>query len=213
MPSGIYKRTEETRKKMSERMKKNPINYWQGKKRSTEDILKMSLSHKGKLTGDKNPSKRPEVRLKISQAKKGVKLSEQAKRNIALGCIGRKQSPETIEKRVSHFRGEKSHFWRSGITPINLKIRGSIEYKLWRISIFTKDNFTCKKCNDDAGGNLVAHHILNFTSHKELRFAINNGITLCVNCHNKFHKIYGTRNNTHKQVEKYLNGKTENIIG
>lgn len=79
--------------------------------------------------------------------------------------------------------GEKSHLWKGGITPINHKIRTSLEYKLWRESVFTRDNFTCIWCGDKTSGNLNADHIKPFAYFPELRFAIDNGRTLCIDCH------------------------------
>jgi len=51
---------------------------------------------------------------------------------------------------------------------------------------------------------LEAHHIKNFADNPELRFAVNNGITLSKKAHREFHKIYGTRNNNKKQLDKFL---------
>jgi hypothetical protein len=47
------------------------------------------------------------------------------------------------------------------------------------INIFKRDFFTCKIKNEDCRGRIEAHHILGWTKHKELRYNINNGITLC----------------------------------
>lgn len=37
---------------------------------------------------------------------------------------------------------------------------------------------------------MEVHHIKNFSEFPELRFAIDNGITLCKQAHKKFHTIY-----------------------
>ena len=74
--------------------------------------------------------------------------------------------------------------WRGGITPINEKIRKSIEYKLWRKSVFERDDYTCVWCGQK-GGKLNADHIKPFAYFPELRFAIDNGRTLCIDCHKK----------------------------
>ena len=79
--------------------------------------------------------------------------------------------------------GENNSNWKGGITPLNLKIRHSREYKLWRKAIFERDNYTCIWCGDKKGGNLNADHIKPFALFPELRFAIDNGRTLCELCH------------------------------
>lgn len=82
-------------------------------------------------------------------------------------------------------RGKKSVNWKGGITPWHETIRSSMEYKLWRKSVFERDNWTCQECGDNKGGNLQAHHIKPFSSNPELHFAIDNGLTLCIRCHAK----------------------------
>jgi len=79
-------------------------------------------------------------------------------------------------------RGELHPNWKGGITPINLKIRMGLDYKIWRHAVFTRDNFTCVNCGQ-VGGALHADHIKMFAFHPELRFAIDNGRTLCKKCH------------------------------
>jgi hypothetical protein len=80
--------------------------------------------------------------------------------------------------------GERSYFWKGGITPINLKIRMLAEYKLWRTAVYERDNYTCIWCGQ-RGKELNADHIKPFSLYPELRFAIDNGRTLCISCHKK----------------------------
>jgi len=80
--------------------------------------------------------------------------------------------------------GENSIWWKGGITPINEAMRKGTEYKQWRLSVFKRDNYTCQICSI-RGGKLQADHIKPFSLFKELRFDINNGRVLCVDCHKK----------------------------
>lgn len=63
--------------------------------------------------------------------------------------------------------------------------RNSSKYKKWRLSVFRRDGFTCKKCGEDRSGFLQAHHIYPQRDFHELVYNINNGITLCIECHKK----------------------------
>lgn len=82
--------------------------------------------------------------------------------------------------------------------------RKYVEYYEWRRYIYEKDNYTCRCCGDSKGGNLVAHHILNYSEHDELKTDIKNGITLCKTCHKDFHDTYGYKNNNEEQLNEYI---------
>lgn len=71
-----------------------------------------------------------------------------------------------------------------GLTPISMRIRKSKEYIKWYKNIFRRDQYTCQICGE-VGGTLNAHHIRKFSKYIEHRFELNNGITLCKNCHYK----------------------------
>ncbi len=49
---------------------------------------------------------------------KGVPMSEKSKRKVS-------------KNRKGKYCKEEHHCWKGGITPINEKIRKSVEYKLW----------------------------------------------------------------------------------
>lgn len=94
-------------------------------------------------------------------------------------------------------RGENNGQWKGGITPIHGRIRNSHEYKLWRRAVYERDKYTCVWCGDNRGGNLEADHIKPFADYPELRFAIDNGRTLCKSCHQKT-DTYGGKYNRKK---------------
>lgn len=82
--------------------------------------------------------------------------------------------------------------------------RKYVEYYEWRRYVYEKDNYTCRCCGDSKGGNLVAHHILNYSEHDELKTDIKNGITLCKTCHKDFHDTYGYKNNNEEQLNEFI---------
>lgn len=166
----------ETKKKISEALKgiKNP-NY--GKHRTEETKKKISESHKGIKASKK-------TKMMMSKMRKGNKIKEETKRKLS-----------------ESLRGEKCHLWKGGITQINLLIRQGFKYRQWRSDIFTRDDFTCQECGQ-WGGRLHAHHIKSFSSilqyyeittleealDCEELWNINNGVTLCKECHKRLHK-------------------------
>jgi len=186
----------ETRKKMSEAKKGKP-SVMLGKKHSEE--TKMMISEKSKLQWS-NPEFRDRMRK--------VKLA-----NPTRYWLGKKRpSPneETKNKmRETHLRigtkppvrcGEKNNKWKGGISRGYKTGYYSTEYKKWRRDVFVRDEFTCQECKRN-GGYLTAHHIKSFAKFPDLRFEINNGVTLCEECHSKTDNYRG-RNNTKGRVNK-----------
>lgn len=132
---------------------------------------------KRKLTRIRNNSDK-----KLSEKYKGMKLTPEWIANRTKSQRGLKRSPET-KKRISEaHKGSKAYWWKGGVTPLNKIIRRSAEYKLWRESVFKRDDWTCVWCKK-RGGVLNVDHIKRFSDFPELRFAIDNGRTLCVDCH------------------------------
>jgi hypothetical protein len=120
-----------------------------------------------------------EINEKISRSKKGISVSPytQFKKGQVSLWKGKKR-PE--------WSGMNHPSWKGGVTPINEKIRKSIEYKDWRTKVFKRDNYTCQMCG--IRGNktyLNADHIKPFAIFPELRFELENGRTLCKYCHRK----------------------------
>ena len=209
MPKGIYERTKEHKLKLSEahkgrkvsketkrKLSENSTKFWLGKKMSRESRKKMSEAKKGKpswnkgLKGVQKCSK--ETREKMSKAKTGNKYS-----------LGKYHSKETRIKMSETHKGDKAPNWKGGITAENDIIRAGVEYRLWREAVFARDNWICQKTGIK-GGKLRCHHIQNFSDNEDLRFAIDNGITLSEKAHKEFHRRYGIKNNNQQQLNEFL---------
>jgi len=117
--------------------------------------------------------------------------------------IGRICPEEVKEKIGKAQRGNLGNSWRGGVSSENEIMRKRRNFRIWREAIFKRDNFSCQKCKA-SGGYLHPHHINNFAEYIDLRFSIDNGITLCKKCHLEFHKKYGFRNNTKEQIMDFL---------
>lgn len=61
----------------------------------------------------------------------------------------------------------------------------------WSYLVGCRDNFTCRICSDDQETvDIRSHHIEGFAFNRELRFDVANGVTLCVTCHDLYHKTF-----------------------
>ncbi len=152
-----------------------------------------------------------EWKQKISQAKKGTEFSDKHKEKLRKAQTGKKLSFKTRKKLSEIRKGKNCNFWKGGITSENLIIRMSVEFRLWREAVFQRDNWTCQRCKSK-NKRLHPHHIYNFSQYPKLRFIVNNGITLCINCHREFHKIYGVKNNTKEQLRVFLQIPSQTVV-
>lgn len=116
-----------------------------------------------------------------------------------------KQNMREARKRNPRY-GENTSCWRGGTTSLNHKLRNLLQYRQWRSDVFTRDNYTCQTC-DKRGVRLQADHIKRFidiireyniksseeaVTCEEL-WNINNGRTLCIECHRKT-ETFGNKN-------------------
>lgn len=195
-----------------------------GLKKTIETAKRADEQQRRKMSGVNSPmygrKVSNETRMKISKARKGIKLGRISNPNDKRLTPEFKQRISERVRKLGLWKGNKNprHLnplkgsangrWQGGITAENAKIRNSQEYRDWRFSVFKRDSFTCQCCNTPHG-DLEAHHILNFSNHETLRFDIENGITLCYKCHNptsinSFHYIYGCHNNNYGQLQEYI---------
>lgn len=199
--------TEETKKKISQSMKGRPASSGAFKKGHKAYWFRTGGG------GFKGKHHAEESKRKIGKSSKGRKPQDYKNWHPSMGMLGKHQSEET-KKKISEYaknngvhppqaKGKEHYNWKGGVTPEIKKIRNSIEFQLWRSSVFARDNWTCYKC-EEKGGRLHSHHIRNFARWKLLRFAIDNGITLCKKCHIEFHKKYGKKDNDEIQLKEFI---------
>ena len=122
------------------------------------------------------------------------------KKKMSESCKGNRNSPKTEFKKGQTSK-DKNANWKGGITPLTRHIRQLDEYKKWIKKVFQRDKFTCKLCGVRGSVYLHAHHIYKFkdilskNNIKNIEDAINckflwninNGVTLCKECHKKLH--------------------------
>lgn len=191
-----YERTPEIRARISEALKaahKRRSGTWRKTYLvSDETRRKLSVAHKGrKLT--------PEWIENRTKAQRGTKKSAAFCEKLRVANTGKTHS-ETSKRKMSasrtgvaipSLRGGHHPNWKGGLRVENKLIRQSLEYKNWRRSVFSRDDFTCVLCKV-RGGKLEADHIKPFSLFIALRFSLENGRTLCAPCHRET-DTYGNR--------------------
>ena len=96
------------------------------------------------------------------------------------------------DRQHNPLKGDKSHFWRGGITSERAMIgvwTTKIAYK-----IHQKYNFTCQCCGT-SGGELHAHHIIPVAQDISKAYDESNLITVCGTCHSTIHKSLESEQN------------------
>ena|SRR3990167_911954 len=140
-----------------------------GWKLSPETRLKMTLYRTGRPQKKRHTEDKicPNCKIVFSKRRKESHKQWAKKKFCSKMCCGLSQSIETRQK----------------ISKTALSQNRRIVPETRRV-FFQRDNWTCIWCGL-YGGNLNADHIKPFAYFPELRFAIDNGRTLCVDCHRK----------------------------
>ena len=113
------------------------------------------------------------VEMRPVGAEKGHnRNSEEARRKLSAARIGKHCGPD-------HYN------WKGGIVRVDLD-RNRYPSKRWSRLVKERDGYRCRECGC-ADGVLHSHHIKRWMDHPELRYDVDNGITLCEPCHQKAH--------------------------
>lgn len=211
MPTGVYKKSKETKKKMSESRKK----YFEN---NPEAKIKISRINKGKPLSKevkeklrkkakeryKNKENHPmygkkhskETINKMRKIKVGKTHTQETKKKMSLTRKGKMISYEQRMLLSKNRLGNKNPAWKGGVKEVSRTIRKMFESRLWIKYCMERDNYTCQKCKI-IGGRLEVHHIKplskilkenNIKSVEDARkclelWDLNKGLTLCEDCH------------------------------
>ena len=145
-----------------------------GFKHSEETKKKMSLSQIGNRNAFGKYWKMSEVTKK--------KLSEYAKSNPPKQRFKKGYIPWNKGTKGLMPSGESHAFWikdRNLLSRTRNARQDTAESITWSRKVKRRDNWNCKMESSDCNGRLESHHILPYRDFPELRYKINNGITLC----------------------------------
>lgn len=105
-----------------------------------------------------------------------------------------KDFEQELDKKLSRMNDGEGLIHRSEIRIINQDYqfreelsRNDPEVKEWRRKVFERDDYTCQECGEK-GGKIHAHHIEPWSEEPSKRLEIDNGITLCIECHSEKHE-------------------------
>lgn len=103
-----------------------------------------------------------------------------------------------------HASGENHYRWNPNLTDEDRykDRKAKPEYREFIKNVLKRDNYRCQCCGTRS--NLVVHHKDGYNWNEERRTDLDNGITLCENCHKCFHDKYGYGNNTEKQWNDFI---------
>ncbi len=152
-------------------------------KHSEETKLKMSKRRKEWLQTHEHPRGGKAIPAE-TRARMASDLSKLWKRvGHPKGMAGKHHSGETKRKMSLTKQGNRNPNWSGGLKELVAGIRGSPEYYQWRKAVFVRDSYTCRDCGILTM--LNAHHIKSIIDYPDGIFEVENGITLCGDCHKR----------------------------
>ena len=107
-----------------------------------------------------------------------------SRQDIKKAILARKNNPEVRSRWIAKMKevtlGSKNPAWVSDRSKlVNQDERNCFDYVQWAKSVRIRDEYKCRIFNKDCKGRIEVHHILSYREYPELRYQINNGVTLC----------------------------------
>jgi 5-methylcytosine-specific restriction endonuclease McrA len=129
-----------------------------------------------------------------------------------VGCSGCAKLLQRSESSIMHkaqrlgLRTDKiiSHAKARDVHKRNKLLNGFKDINTWKKAVWDRDNYTCKDCGLYEPTIIVAHHIIPKMDSSKQIHDVENGVTLCPNCHAKKHIIL--RNNSGRRLNDSQKG-------
>lgn len=167
----------------------------------------------------------PEIREKCSRAKIGVFVGRPGKKHSSETRMKISLAHKGVPR--PSMLGDKNPRWNGGVTPVRELIRFSLKYRTWREEVFKGDGYICVECGarNGQGKNVIleADHfpvkfseiinglLLQFGIENlyvkamecEKLWDVDNGRTLCWNCHNETKRVVPVKEESRQGVLVY----------
>jgi len=150
--------------------KKGEKSIWKGQHHSQQSKDMMSVSHTGKTLSDKH-------KKNISIASRGKVIPPEVREKISKAHTGMKKP----WSKFPVLRGDQHGMWKGGVE------RRRPGIGKWRRDVLVRDEYTCQLCGFKHI-HVEAHHLNSYTKFPTLRFNVDNGVTLCKDCHKYVHQ-------------------------
>ena len=152
---------------------KDPIKYAEWKHKITENNARTGKKFIFTKTHRENLSKANKGQISWI---KGKRQSIQHIKNRVQSRINNGTTPKATAP-----RGENHYLFIKDRTLLkdDSKERGGQLHREWSRNVKNRDGWKCRIFNHQCSGRIEAHHILGWRDYPELRYEVNNGITLC----------------------------------
>lgn len=134
-------------------------------------------------------------------------------RTKSCGCLQRDNSRKAMIRYHKTAIGPRHPDWDPGISRSQREnVRKYYYYSgsglqftnAWRRKVFGRDWYRCAFCGASPSGQLCAHHLNAWKTHRTQRFWASNGVTLCRTCHRAYHRVLGRTPATKKHFTDLL---------
>ena len=129
------------------------------------------------------------------------------------GCLVTINAIKVGKDNAHKISGDLCYMYKPELTYEERFLRRNLfELRKWRKEVFSRDNYTCKICGE-RGARLNAHHLYSWFDYPDMRFNLENGVTLCRKHHKDFHSWMGGNNVScqPKDFEEYISIVAEGL--